>query len=69
MRNKDTQPKMTFREKVARVYGRDSDESVKVNPAIEVDRHFTIKFNEQESAELDKEQTRVRDRLAAGLRR
>lgn len=69
MRNKDNQPKMTFRQKVARVYGRGSDEAATVNPSIEVDRHFTIKFSEQESAELDKEQTRIRDRLASGMRR
>lgn len=61
-------PKMSFRQKAARVYGRGSDAAAPVNPSIEVDRTFTITFNDEEREALDIERSRIRERLTGSRR-
>jgi hypothetical protein len=68
MADNSSRPKMTFREKVARVYGRGSDEVATVNPSIEVDRNFTVKFSDEERVALDNERARIRERLTGSRR-
>lgn len=53
----------SFRDKAARVYGSKPESERTANSSISVDRGFTVTFTEQERIDLDRERSRIRERL------